>query len=109
MTLATDSTDGARITINTTGIYHVYMRDKSTTQGQAFGASVNSADATAVVSNLATAQVIMYSQTPPESGTNTAYMESVSRTLRLEEDDIVRPQANTSGGGDICFMITRVA
>ncbi len=109
MTLATDSTNGAVITINTTGIYHLYMRDKANAAGKSFGASLNSGDVTAIVSNLSTAQVIMYSQTQPESGTNTAYLLSVSRTLRLEEDDIVRPQSNTSGGGDGCFMITRVA
>ena len=109
MTLAMDTTNGAVITINTTGIYAIYMRDKSTASGNSFGASVNAGDVTAIISNLATAQVLMYSQTQPESGTNTAYMLSVSRTVRLVADDIVRPQSNTSGGGDICFMITRVA
>ena len=84
MTLATDSTNGAVITINTTGIYHLYMRDKANAAGKSFGASLNSGDVTAIVSNLSTAQVIMYSQTQPESGTNTAYLLSVSRTLRLE-------------------------
>jgi len=97
MTLAMDTTNGAVITINTTGIYAIYMRDKSTASGNSFGASVNAGDVTAIISNLATAQVLMYSQTQPESGTNTAYMLSVSRTVRLVADDIVRPQSNTSG------------
>ena len=106
ITYADSAANGASFTINETGLYNVYLHDIRAAATEWYGASVNSAELTITIEDVAVANRIMLGLTPAA-----AFPVTLSRTMRFSAGDVVRPH----GGGNsadttnrIQFAVTKV-
>lgn len=106
ITYADSSTLGGKFTINTTGLYAIYYRDRTNGTATDFGVSVNDdTNAPAGLSFAASAGTQSITAA-------TAAEITVGTVMFLQANDVIRATVNTttnlSGAGNVGFMITRV-
>lgn len=98
--------DGAKFTINTTGVYAVSYTGAFTVGASDLGISVNSAQLTTTFSNITVGNKVAGSMIPSAN-----YVTNTSATLSFTAGDIIRPHCSLSltATNIPLFSITRVA
>lgn len=107
LTYADSATNGASVTVNTSGVYGIDWSDKRSTSDVNFGISVNQSGLTTTPDSLTFANgstgYVTISAATGDFGT-------ISRTLRLKAGDVIRPNANGNIANDVLayFKVTRI-
>ena len=108
ITYADSATLGGSFTINTAGLYSIYLTDRCSSGNAQMGASLNASSGTADLGNLSAAQILIYTNTDATSNLNM----SGSRVVRLAATDIVRAQSAGTltgiGSETVVFAVIRV-
>jgi len=90
MTYADSAANGMSITINESGLYNIYMTDRTAGASPGYGVSVNSSQLTISIASITTANRIM--QTYPVSDKP----GGVSRTVYLTAGDVIRAHTDST-------------
>ena len=108
ITYADSATLGGSFTINTAGLYSIYLTDRCSSGNAQMGASLNASSGTADLGNLSATQILIYTNTDATSNLNM----SGSRVVRLAATDIVRAQSAGTltgiGSETVVFAVIRV-